>query len=96
MQPISLGESLISNPRPVNINALNGVFNLPSIESNLDAVAFAQLINNIKGNFAEELLTGNQNVSGLYGISAVYCQPDHPCAEPTVQLLTHGIGFDKT
>ncbi|KAK4697584.1 hypothetical protein P7C71_g514, partial [Lecanoromycetidae sp. Uapishka_2] len=81
---------------PVNINATNGVFNLPNIESNLDAVAFAQLINNIGGNFALDLLAGHKTITGEYTISAVYCQPAVASAVPAIQLLTHGIGFDKS
>jgi len=34
-------------------------------------------------------------VSGHYNLAATYCQPDKGPAN-TVQLLTHGIGFDRT
>jgi len=81
---------------PVYINARQGVFDVPTLQTNLDATRFAQNFTNIRGNFSEESLVGYQTVTGLYNISAKYCRPDggsRPNA--TVQFLIHGIGFDK-
>lgn len=85
---------------PVNINARQGVFDVPTLQSNIDVVTFA--LNNTKqgSNFTEEALTGITNVVGSYNISAKYCMPDSnsttTSSSPVVQVLSHGIGFDKS
>lgn len=82
---------------PVSIFARQGVFDIPIFQGNLDATTFAQNFTNIRGNFTEESLTGYATVTGDYHISAKFCKPDvAKGVNPTVQFLTHGIGFDKT
>jgi hypothetical protein len=82
---------------PVQISARQGVFNVPTLVGNLDATVFAQNLTSIRGNFSEESLTGYATIKGKYEISAKFCKPDMMFGKkPTVQVLTHGIGFDKT
>ena len=81
---------------PVTLSARNGVFNLPTLQSNLDATTFIQNFTRIGGNFTDEALLGYATVAEKYNISAKYCQPDVAPSSPVVQFLTHGIGFDKT
>ena len=82
---------------PVRIEARNGVFNLPTFQANLDATTFAQNFTTIGQNFTNSSLEGYATVTGEYKISAKFCKPDNDMStKPTVQLLTHGIGFDKT
>jgi len=82
---------------PVQISARQGVFNVPTLVENLDATVFAQNLTSIRGNFSEESLTGYATIKGKYKISAKFCKPDMMYGKkPTVQVLTHGIGFDKT
>ena len=82
---------------PVSISARQGVFNVPNLKGNLDATVFAQNYTSIKANFTEKSLTGYTTIKGDYQISAKFCRPDVLNAtNPTVQVLTHGIGFDKT
>lgn len=82
---------------PVCISARNGVFNIPTLQGNADATTFAQNLTSIRGNFTQEALLGYATVSGTYNISAKFCKPDVANGtRPTVQVLTHGLGFDKT
>ncbi len=82
---------------PASISARQGVFNVPALAGNLDATTFAQNYTSIKANFTEESLTGFATITGEYNISAQFCKPDvMNGTNPTVQVLTHGIGFDKT
>ena len=82
---------------PVDISARNGVFNLPTLQSNLDATTFAQNLTNIRANFTKASLLDYTTVTGKYMISVKFCTPDNDNGQnPTVQVLTHGIGFDKT
>lgn len=82
---------------PVNISARQGVFDVSALQHNLDATTFNQNLTSIRSNFTETALTGYADVTGNYFISAQYCRPDNlKDANGVVQLLTHGIGFDKT
>ncbi|KAL1961579.1 hypothetical protein VTN77DRAFT_1431 [Rasamsonia byssochlamydoides] len=82
---------------PVDISARNGVFNVEQPQSNTDVTQFALNTTSIKWNFTEEALTGYQTVTGTYNISVKFCQPDNfDFKNGVIQVLTHGIGFDKT
>jgi len=82
---------------PVNINARQAIFNVPPFESNFDAVKFALDFTNIGMNYTDTVVTGFHNFQGKFNISAKYCKPQgDKKANPTVQVLTHGIGFDKS
>ncbi|KAL8909560.1 MAG: hypothetical protein Q9171_005006 [Xanthocarpia ochracea] len=82
---------------PVSISARNGVFNIPTLQGNADATTFAQNLTSIGGNFTQEALLSYATVVGEYDISVKFCKPDaENGTNPTVQVLTHGLGFDKT
>ncbi|GAB7347321.1 hypothetical protein MBLNU459_g3399t1 [Dothideomycetes sp. NU459] len=81
---------------PVNINARQAVFDVPAIESNYDATRFSLNFTNQGQNFTNISTTGYQTVRGSYNISAKFCRPDNVTTNPTVQVLSHGIGFDKS
>lgn len=81
---------------PVNIDARQGVFNVPTLQSNLDATTFALNFTRQGTNFTNVALTGYQTLQFSANISAKYCRPDNDnSTNPTVQVLAHGIGFDK-
>lgn len=93
----ALAKKCINITVPVEISARNGVFNLPMLQSNLDATTFSQNFTNIRANFSQAALLDYATVTGSYSISAKFCTPDNDkSTNPTVQVLTHGIGFDKT
>lgn len=80
---------------PVDISARTGIFgNMATPQTNLDATTFAQNLTRRAQNFTDVALTGYQTTCGNYNISAMYCRPDNGTAK-TLQILTHGIGFDK-
>ena len=82
---------------PVDISARTGVFNIPIPQTNLDATAFIQNLTRQGQNFSEVALSGYATTSGTYNISAQFCTPSASnVTNPTVQVLTHGIGFDRT
>ena len=81
---------------PVDISARNGVFDIPPLQSNIDATAFAQRVTSNAGNYSQESLQGYATIGGNYEISAKFCRPDNENgSSATIQFLTHGIGFDK-
>ncbi|KAF9698970.1 hypothetical protein EKO04_003320 [Ascochyta lentis] len=80
---------------PVDISSRQGLFKEAPVESNLEVGAFATRFNEFQRNYTAELLTGYQTFQKCISISAQYCTPDGG-SNGTVQVLTHGIGFDKT
>jgi hypothetical protein len=80
---------------PVDISSRQGLFKEVPVESNLDVGGFATRFNQYGLNYSATLLKGYQTLKGSYKISAQYCCPDSG-SSGTIQLLSHGIGFDKT
>jgi hypothetical protein len=80
---------------PVDITSRQGHFKKLPVESNLDTNAFATRFTEYQGNLTATLLDGYQTLRGSYNISAQYCCADSG-SRGKIQLLTHGIGFDKT
>jgi hypothetical protein len=93
---------------PVTISAREATFgNLATPQTNVDAIAFALNLTRQGQNFTDVVLTGYHTQSGTYNISTQFCVPDSIAkggwgnastegGAPIVQVLTHGIGFDKT
>jgi hypothetical protein len=87
----------INQTIPVHISSRNGVFNLAVPQTNLEVTDFILNMTQQGRNFTNTALTGYATVSGTYNISTQFCQPSNSSStNPTVQVLTHGIGFDKT
>ncbi|KAF2438587.1 hypothetical protein P171DRAFT_164342 [Karstenula rhodostoma CBS 690.94] len=68
-------------------------FELPQNQSQVTNV-FLRLLSN-PSPFAQELVGGTQSVNGAYEIGATLCTPANNTTPDQVQLLTHGIGFDR-
>jgi hypothetical protein len=82
---------------PVDISARTGVFNIAVPQTNLDATTFIQNQTQQGRNFTKVALLDYATTSGRYNISTQLCMPSAGNAtNPTIQILTHGIGFDKT
>jgi pimeloyl-ACP methyl ester carboxylesterase len=83
---------------PVDLSARNGVFNVKAPQNDIEVTNFI-LDNTQQGaNYSQAVLQGYATVSGHYELAATYCVPDddeHGCPQ-AVQLLTHGIGFDRS
>lgn len=83
---------------PVEVQTRNAVFGgLKKPTTNADALAFNLDVARQGVNFTESVLTGYSTLKGHYNISAQYCVPEKSAGDDvTLQILTHGIGFDKT
>jgi hypothetical protein len=83
---------------PVQITSRQGVFGDVAVpQTNLEAQIFIQNQTVQGRNFTAVGLTDYATVSGTYNISAMFCMPDSMnSSSPSLQILTHGIGFDKT
>ena len=83
---------------PVTVQSRNAVFGGTALPvTALDATTFIQNMTQQGQNFTATALTGYADVHGTYNISTQFCVPSvSNVSNPTVQVLTHGIGFDKT
>ncbi|KAK5688288.1 hypothetical protein LTS10_000266 [Elasticomyces elasticus] len=79
----------------VDVSARNGVFNQTTPVTNIDVTNFLLNLVQAGKNYTAATLEGYATVSGKYQLATTYCEPDSGNAS-TVQLLTHGIGFDRS
>ncbi|KAF2723183.1 hypothetical protein K431DRAFT_220490 [Polychaeton citri CBS 116435] len=80
---------------PVNISARNGNFNQSAPSNNIEVTNFILDLTQQGHNYSQAVLNGYQTVSGTYTLATTFCEPDHGSGT-TIQLLTHGIGFDRS
>lgn len=80
---------------PITASARNGVFDVPVPVTNIDVTNFILNLNQQGHNYSQATLDGYKTVSGNYHIAATYCTPDSGPAD-VLQVLTHGIGFDRS
>ena len=93
----SSAKQCINATVPVTLSAQQAVFNLAVPQTNLEATGFILNMTQQGRNFTDVVLTGYNTTTGTYNISTQFCMPDNSnSTNPTVQVLTHGIGFDKT
>ncbi|KAH8900407.1 alpha/beta-hydrolase [Thozetella sp. PMI_491] len=79
---------------PVKIASQNGVFALKAPHSNIDVANFILNLAQVDSTYVSRISKGYQTVSGTYTIAATYCQPNSGPGK-TIQVLTHGIAFDR-
>ncbi|KAK8089064.1 hypothetical protein PG997_004025 [Apiospora hydei] len=84
---------------PISISARNGKFDLQAPATNIEVTNFvlnlAQPGHNLTEAVLDEVRTKYVTVGGNYSIAATYCEPDCRPGK-TVQVLTHGIAFDRS
>jgi hypothetical protein len=87
----------------LRVTARNGVFdNLITPSTDLEAINFGLAASKQGSNGTAQALTGYHTITGTYNLSTQYCTPDdranapNSTEPPILQILTHGIGFDKT
>jgi pimeloyl-ACP methyl ester carboxylesterase len=82
---------------PLSLSAINGAFTLSNPQSNIDVTNFILDAAMPGRNITAELLSGYTTISGTYSIQGTFCRPatPRPGQQSVVQILTHGIGFDR-
>ncbi|TFA98229.1 hypothetical protein CCMA1212_010050 [Trichoderma ghanense] len=80
---------------PISISSRNAVFNLPAPVTECQVNQFFLDFVRPGFNITDNYLKGYNTVTGHYTIAATYCQPDHGPGK-TLQILTHGVAFDRT
>ncbi|KAI1102804.1 Alpha/Beta hydrolase protein [Jackrogersella minutella] len=83
---------------PISLSALNTKFAIAAPTTNIAVTNFILNVTQPGVNYTQSVLTNSSSqfatVAGNYSIAATYCEPD---AGPgtVLQVLTHGIGFDR-
>lgn len=91
------GKRCINQTVPVTISARQAIFDIDIPQTNLEVTDFILNVTQQGRNWTDMITTGYGTTSGTYNISTQFCMPDMSnVTTPTVQVLTHGIGFDKT
>ncbi|KAG9257178.1 uncharacterized protein F5Z01DRAFT_456893 [Emericellopsis atlantica] len=80
---------------PVSISAENMVFDLEPPTTEIDVTNFYLNLAQQGANFPGALTTGTAKVSGHYVLQTTYCEPDDGPGH-TLQVMTHGVGFDRS
>lgn len=99
ISPFVLAKTCNNITIPVNVNARQAIFNQVPISDDFVATEWALNLTSTRngGNYTDTIVSGYQTVTGTYNIGATFCRPDTGIpSNPTVQLLIHGIGFDKS
>jgi pimeloyl-ACP methyl ester carboxylesterase len=82
---------------PLSLSAINGAFTLSTPQSNIDVTNF--ILDSVmpERNITTDLLSGYTTITGTYNIRGTFCQPatPGPGQQSVLQILTHGIGFDR-
>lgn len=86
---------------PIHVSVPTYPFKIPPFKNGYEATQFLlQVSKRDAPADSSSLLASPKNISTIYNISTRYCSPTsgHPHAKngQTVQVLTHGLGFDKS
>ncbi|KAM0206416.1 hypothetical protein ACHAPA_003612 [Fusarium lateritium] len=80
---------------PVSLTSENAVFDLKTPLTKIDVASFSVNLARQDPPFPMQVQKGLKNITGNYELAATYCEPDAGPGEE-LQILTHGIGFDRS
>lgn len=80
---------------PLLITANNSRFDLPRVDSNIDAVDWVWDLTTWSHRSENGRATGVIPVNDTFTISAQLCVPPQGAKADILQIATHGTGFDK-
>ncbi|KAL6250998.1 hypothetical protein RBB50_001206 [Rhinocladiella similis] len=80
----------------VEASARNGVFNISVPQTNIDVTNFILSGTEPGVNGTQEALTDYATISDTFELASTYCTPDSGESGSTLQILTHGIAFDRS
>ena len=82
---------------PVTVTVPFLQFLPPEFESGYEATSFLLKISNrTSRSNGSGIFAPQKNLTKTFDIAARYCSPSRKASQGTVQLLTHGIGFDQS
>ncbi|PHH87837.1 hypothetical protein CDD83_8353 [Cordyceps sp. RAO-2017] len=79
----------------IKVEARNGVFALRVPQTEVEVTNFILKLTVQNGNYTDSILRDYKTVLQDYHLSGIYCEPDYGKTRG-LQILTHGIGFDRS
>ncbi|KAK2616475.1 hypothetical protein QQS21_000517 [Conoideocrella luteorostrata] len=80
---------------PVSLSSRNGDFDLKAPATEIEVTNLFLGLSRPGNNQTANYLKGYKTVSGNYKLAATYCEPDNGPGH-ALQILTHGVGFDRS
>ncbi|KAM4057221.1 alpha/beta hydrolase family protein [Hirsutella rhossiliensis] len=80
---------------PLYLRSRNGVFDMATPKTEIEVTNFILDYARNGRNYTNAVTTGFKTIKGNYKLAATYCEPDWG-ARDTLQIVTHGIGFDRS
>jgi pimeloyl-ACP methyl ester carboxylesterase len=80
---------------PVTITGRNAKFSIATPQTNIEVTNFILDLTQQGANYTQQIFQEFNDVSGSYELAMTYCTPDKGPGK-TLQILTHGIGFDRS
>ena len=80
---------------PVEISARNGVFGISIPQTGIEVTDFVLNFSSQGANYSQSILQDYKTITGTYKLAATHCAPDSGESK-ILQILTHGVGFDKS
>lgn len=77
---------------PVKVTAHSAIYDVPQVNNNIEAVAYAVQRDTWSNHFQ---VIKNTTISGTYDISVQLCIPPEGSKKDHLQVATHGLVFDK-
>jgi pimeloyl-ACP methyl ester carboxylesterase len=81
---------------PVTITAPSFQLAFPEFRNHYDSVLFVNELTARNASEAPSPIAGIVNITETFSISAKYCSPARRSGHSDVQVLSHGLGFDKS
>jgi len=83
---------------PVKVSTQNAVYNIPHVNSNIDAVEYALQADTWSTPISSKEIIKNITIEDIFSIHAQLCTPNNPNVsqkQSFLQIATHGLVFDK-
>jgi len=80
---------------PISISSRNNVLDLKPLTTEIEVTNFYLNLAKQGSNHGAQLTTGQHDVEGDYKLAVTYCEPDSGPGD-VLQIMTHGIGFDRS
>ncbi|PHH66145.1 hypothetical protein CDD81_208 [Ophiocordyceps australis] len=78
-----------------DLSARNTVFDIAVPRTEIEVTDFFLNLGRQNFNFSAALANGHRTIAGKYTLAATYCEPNNGPGD-AIQIMTHGIGFDRT
>ncbi|KAM4057703.1 serine aminopeptidase, s33 domain-containing protein [Hirsutella rhossiliensis] len=80
---------------PISISSRNSVINLNIPKTEIEVTNMLLEFSKRNTNYSQSIITGHTSITKDYKLATTYCEPENGPGH-TLQVLTHGLGFDRS